>query len=42
MATSAVFRIILGENDSKKLSLPKGIQGSAEELKSEIHRHGEV
>lgn len=42
MATSAVLRIILGENDSSIISLPSGIPDSVEELKSEIKRQCEV
>ncbi|XP_070845586.1 sterile alpha motif domain-containing protein 3 [Chaetodon trifascialis] len=42
MASSAVLCIILGENDSKKLTLPLGIPGSVEELKTEIQRQCEV
>ncbi|KAK0148560.1 putative nuclease HARBI1 [Merluccius polli] len=38
MATSAVLRIILGENDAAKVTLPLGIPDSVEELKSEIKR----
>lgn len=42
MATSAVLRLILGENDSSKVTLPLGIPDSVEELKSEIKRQCEV
>ncbi|XP_051260738.1 uncharacterized protein LOC127366072 [Dicentrarchus labrax] len=42
MATPAVLRIILGQNDSSKISLPSGIPDSVEELKSEIKRQCEV
>lgn len=42
MAASAVLRIILGQNDSSKISLPLGIPDSVEELKSEITRQCEV
>jgi len=39
---SAVFCIILGENDSSKISLPSEIPDSVEELKSEIKTQCEV
>ncbi|MEQ2314672.1 hypothetical protein AMECASPLE_014601, partial [Ameca splendens] len=42
MATSAVLRIILGENDSAKVTLPLGIPDSVEGLKKEIKRQCEV
>ncbi|KAL7375117.1 hypothetical protein ABVT39_012126 [Epinephelus coioides] len=42
MATSAVLRIILGDNDSSKVILPLGIPDSVEELNSEIQRQCEV
>ncbi|XP_029956485.1 sterile alpha motif domain-containing protein 3-like isoform X1 [Salarias fasciatus] len=42
MATPAVLCVILGENDSSKISLPSGIPASVEELKSEIKRQCEV
>ena len=42
MAASAVLRIILGENDSAKVTLPLGIPDSLEELKIEIKRQCEV
>ncbi|KAL3045387.1 hypothetical protein OYC64_013623 [Pagothenia borchgrevinki] len=42
MATSAVLCIILGENDSAKVTLPLGIPSSVEELQSEIKRQCEV
>lgn len=42
MATSAVLRIILGENVSLKVTLPLGIPGSVEELKGEIKVQCEV
>ena len=42
MSASAVLRIILGENDSSKVTLPLGIPGSVDELKSEIKRQCEV
>ncbi|KAI4801087.1 hypothetical protein KUCAC02_000013 [Chaenocephalus aceratus] len=42
MATSAVLCIILGENDSAKVTLPLGIPSSVEELQSEIKRQCQV
>ncbi|XP_066504331.1 sterile alpha motif domain-containing protein 3-like [Hoplias malabaricus] len=42
MAASAVLRVILGENDSSKVTLPFGIPDSVEELKNEIQRQCEV
>lgn len=42
METSAVLRIILGENDFAKVTLPLGIPDSVEELKNEIKRQCEV
>lgn len=38
MSGPAKFRIVLGENDSMKLTLPSGIPRSFEELKNEIRK----
>lgn len=42
MAPSAVLRVILGENDASKVTLPFGIPNSVEELKNVIQRQCEV
>ncbi|MGL5956378.1 MAG: hypothetical protein ACRC0X_07235, partial [Brevinema sp.] len=38
MTNPAKFRIVLGDNDSMKLTLLSGIPNSVEELKSEIRK----